>query len=146
MNNYKITIQYDGTRYKGWQGQNSTGLTIQGKIEETLTRLLGETVEIDGAGRPMTFWRVVMPNVKPAWLTLAIFSFQGLWNSTNSTYIYSEQYKSLPYALNQIAAGGVMRTGVASAVSVIVLVVPLLLFILTQSRIVETMATSGMKE
>ena len=44
MNNYKITIQYDGTRYKGWQGQNSTGLTIQGKIEETLTRLLGETV------------------------------------------------------------------------------------------------------
>lgn len=39
-----------------------------------------------------------------------------------------------------------MRTGVASAVSVIVLVVPLLLFILTQSRIVETMATSGMKE
>ena len=84
--------------------------------------------------------------VKPAWLTLAIFSFQGLWNSTNSTYIYSEQYKSLPYALNQIAAGGVMRTGVAGAVSVIVLMVPLLLFILTQSRIVETMATSGMKE
>ena len=31
MNNYKITIQYDGTRYKGWQGQNSTGLTIQGE-------------------------------------------------------------------------------------------------------------------
>lgn len=125
---------------------SSLGLYIMKQFMEQLPDSIIESAEIDGAGRPMTFWRVVMPNVKPAWLTLAIFSFQGLWNSTNSTYIYSEQYKSLPYALNQIAAGGVMRTGVASAVSVIVLVVPLLLFILTQSRIVETMATSGMKE
>ena len=39
MNNYKITIQYDGTRYKGWQGQNSTGLTIQGKIEAVLGQM-----------------------------------------------------------------------------------------------------------
>ena len=42
MNNYKITIQYDGTRYKGWQGQNSTGLTIQGKIEAVLGQMAGQ--------------------------------------------------------------------------------------------------------
>lgn len=125
---------------------SSLGLYIMKQFMEQLPDSILESAEIDGAGHPTAFWKVVMPNVKPAWLTLAIFSFQGLWNSTNSTYIYSEQYKSLPYALNQIAAGGVIRTGVASAVSVIVLVVPLLLFILTQSRIVETMATSGMKE
>ena len=125
---------------------SSLGLYIMKQFMEQLPDSILESASIDGAGHLTTFWRVVMPNVKPAWLTLAIFSFQGLWNGTNSTYIYSEQYKSLPYALSQIAAGGVIRTGVSSAVSVIVLIVPLLLFILTQSRIVETMATSGMKE
>lgn len=125
---------------------SSLGLYIMKQFMEQLPDSILESAAIDGAGHLTTFWRVVMPNVKPAWLTLAIFSFQGLWNGTNSTYIYSEQYKSLPYALSQIAAGGVIRTGVSSAVSVIVLIVPLLLFILTQSRIVETMATSGMKE
>ena len=49
--NYRLTLQYDGSRYDGWQRQGNTEKTIQGKIEETLTRLLGETVEIDGAGR-----------------------------------------------------------------------------------------------
>ena len=51
MNNYKITIQYDGTRYKGWQGQNSTGLTIQGKIEAVLGQMAGHAVEVIGSGR-----------------------------------------------------------------------------------------------
>ena len=51
MNNYRITIQYDGTRYKGWQGQNSTGLTIQGKIEAVLGQMAGHAVEVIGSGR-----------------------------------------------------------------------------------------------
>lgn len=51
MKNYKLTIQYDGTRYKGWQGQHSTDLTIQGKIQEVLTKMAGEPVEIIGSGR-----------------------------------------------------------------------------------------------
>lgn len=51
MNNYKITIQYDGTRYKGWQGQNSTDQTIQGKIEKVLEALTGHPMEITGSGR-----------------------------------------------------------------------------------------------
>ena len=42
--NYRLTLQYDGSRYDGWQRQGNTEKTIQGKIEETLTRLLGETV------------------------------------------------------------------------------------------------------
>ena len=88
----------------------------------------------------------IRDSVKLAWLTLAIFSFQGLWNSANTTYIYREDLKSLPYALNQVAAGGLIRAGAAAAISVIVLAVPLLLFICTQSRIIETMSTSGMKE
>ena len=49
--NYRLILQYDGSRYDGWQRQGNTEKTIQGKIEETLTKLLGEPVEIDGAGR-----------------------------------------------------------------------------------------------
>lgn len=49
--NYKLTIQYDGARYDGWQRQGNTDNTIQGKIESVLSRLVGESVEIHGAGR-----------------------------------------------------------------------------------------------
>ncbi len=51
MKNYKITIQYDGTRYKGWQVQKSTYMTIQGKIQEILKQLAGEDIEVIGSGR-----------------------------------------------------------------------------------------------
>lgn len=51
MENYKILIQYDGTRYRGWQRQKSTDNTIQGKLESILSRQFGRTIEIDGSGR-----------------------------------------------------------------------------------------------
>ena len=49
--NYKLTIQYDGSRYDGWQRQGNTENTVQGKIEGVLSRLTRECVEIHGAGR-----------------------------------------------------------------------------------------------
>ena len=125
---------------------SSLGLFLMKQFISVLPDSMIEAVKVDGAGTFRTYWSIVMPNVKPAWLTLAIFSFQGLWNSANTTYIYREDLKSLPYALNQVAAGGLIRAGAAAAISVIVLAVPLLLFICTQSRIIETMSTSGMKE
>ena len=51
MANYRIVIQYDGTRYKGWQRQRTTGATIQGKLEAILEKQFGRTIEIDGSGR-----------------------------------------------------------------------------------------------
>lgn len=51
MINYKIKVQYDGTRYKGWQRQKSTDQTIQGKIEAILAKQFGREIEIDGSGR-----------------------------------------------------------------------------------------------
>lgn len=51
MKNYKITIQYDGTRYKGWQVQNSTDMTIQGKIQSVLSQMTGQEIEVIGSGR-----------------------------------------------------------------------------------------------
>ena len=51
MNNYRFKIQYDGTRYRGWQRQKNGSDTIQGRIEQVLSRQMGHPVEIDGAGR-----------------------------------------------------------------------------------------------
>lgn len=51
MGNYKIIVQYDGTRYKGWQGQKSTPDTIQGKLETCLSRILEQDIEVNGSGR-----------------------------------------------------------------------------------------------
>ena len=48
---YRATLQYDGTRYHGWQRQGNTANTIQGKVEEVLSRLTGDFVEVQGAGR-----------------------------------------------------------------------------------------------
>lgn len=51
MKNFKITIQYDGTRYKGWQVQKSTDMTIQGKIQSVLSEMAGQEIEVIGSGR-----------------------------------------------------------------------------------------------
>ena len=105
-----------------------------------------ESARLDGCSEIKTFWVIAMPMVKPAWLTLIIYSFQGLWNTGSSPYIYSEQFKTLNYAITQITAGGVARAGASAAGTVIMMIVPILVFVITQSNIIETMATSGMKD
>ena len=105
-----------------------------------------ESARLDGASELRTFWAIAMPMVKPAWLTLIIYSFQGLWNAGASSYIYSEQYKSFNYAIGQILAGGIRRAGAGAASSVIMMLVPITVFVVSQSNIIETMGSSGMKD
>lgn len=54
MTNYKMLIQYDGSRYKGWQGQKHTDMTIQGKLQEVLSKMSGEETFVYGSGRTDT--------------------------------------------------------------------------------------------
>lgn len=122
------------------------GLFLMKQFMESIPMSLIEAAKIDGAGEFRIFWTIVMPNVKPAWLTVIIFSVQNLWNSKASTVIYSEAKKTLVYALQQIQSGGVARTGQAAAVTVIVMLVPIAIFIASQSQILETMASSGLKD
>ena len=105
-----------------------------------------ESARLDGASEIRTYWTIAMPMVKPAWLTLIIYSFQGLWNAGSSIYIYSEQLKSFNYAIGQITAGGIKRQGASAAATVLMMAVPILVFIITQSNIIETMGSSGMKD
>ena len=105
-----------------------------------------ESARLDGASEVRTYWTIAMPMVKPAWLTLIIYSFQSLWNAGSSIYIYSEQLKSFNYAIGQITAGGIKRQGASAAATVLMMAVPILVFIITQSNIIETMGSSGMKD
>lgn len=122
------------------------GLFILRNYMTTVPDSLLEAARIDGCSDLGIYWRIVMPLVKPAWLTVIILMFQQVWGATNTTYIYSEELKTLPYALSQITSGGVVRMGAGQAASVLMLLVPALVFVFNQSRILGTMATSGLKE
>jgi ABC-type glycerol-3-phosphate transport system permease component len=122
------------------------GLFLMKQFMSTVPDTIIEAAKIDGASEFRIFFTIVMSTVKPAWLTLTIFSAQTLWNSTGDIFIRSEALKPLPYALQQIMTGGVARAGAGSAVGLILMIVPITVFIICQSNIVDTMATSGMKE
>ena len=124
----------------------SLGLFLVKQFMDGFPMSLVEAAKIDGASELLIFWKLVMPNVKPAWLTISIFSIQNLWNNAQVQYIYTESKKMLRYALDQVALGGIARTGQQNAVIVFTMSVPIVFFIFSQSQIMETMATSGLKD
>lgn len=87
-----------------------------------------------------------MPLARPAWITLIILSFQTMWGTTGGIFIYQEELKPLSYVLTQIVSAGISRTGVSSAVSLILLAVPVTVFVAAQSNVLETMASAGLKD
>lgn len=105
-----------------------------------------ESARLDGSSELRTYWTIAMPMVKPAWLTLIVYSFKDLWNTGSSIYIQSEQLKTFNYAISQIVSGGIARAGVGAASAIVMLIVPVLVFVISQSNIIETMSTSGMKD
>ena len=122
------------------------GLYLMKQFMEQLPDSLMESARLDGASEFGIFWTIVMPNVKPAWLTLAIFQFQQMWSNTGGTFLRDEQLKPLQYALYQITAGGAARAGAGAAVILIIAAVPITFFLICQSNVLETMASAGMKE
>lgn len=115
-------------------------------METSVPDALIESASIDGASQWQTFWHIVVPCVKPAILTQVLLSVQSLWNTGASNYIFSDEKKTLSYALSQIVAGGVSRAGVGAAVAVFMMIVPITIFIVCQGNIIDTMSTSGMKD
>jgi len=122
------------------------GLYLMKQFIEQIPDSLIESARIDGASEYRIHWHIIMPNIKPAWLTVVILTFQGLWGTSGGSFLRNEQLKPLNYALNQIVQGGIARAGAASAVGLIVMSVPITMFIFTQGKIIETMTTSGIKE
>ena len=126
--------------------QYGMGLYLMKQFMEQLPDSLMESARLDGASEFQIFWKIVMPNVKPAWLTLAIFQFQQTWSNTGSMYLRDEQLKPLQFALQQITGGGTARAGASAAVTFIIAAIPIIFFLVCQSNVIETMTTSGMKD
>ncbi len=125
----------------------SLGLYLMKQFMETgVTDAVLESARLDGASEIRTYWTIAMPMVKPAWLTLIVYCFKDLWNAGASMYIQSEQLKSFNYAIQQVMAGGIKRAGAGAASTVIMMIVPIMVFVITQSNIIETMGSSGMKD
>jgi len=125
---------------------STLGLFLMKSFMTQIPIQLIEAAKIDGKSEIGIFFSIVMPLSKPAWITLIILSFNSLWGNTGGTFIYSEALKPVSFMLSQIILGGVARTGVAAAISLIMLIVPVTVFVVSQSNVIQTMATSGIKE
>ena len=115
-------------------------------METSVNDSVLESARLDGAGENLIFWKIAMPMVKPAWITLIIFAFKDLWNMGANLYIYSEQLKTFNYAISQLVTAGIARSGVSAAATVVMMIVPITVFVITQSNVITTMSTSGMKD
>ena len=105
-----------------------------------------EAAKVDGASLMRICWGIVVPNSKPAIMTIIIFQFQAAWNSTGGNLVYNEALKTIPTVVSQIAAAGIARQGAIAASAVVLMIPPLAIFIAAQSNVMETMAHAGMKD
>lgn len=115
-------------------------------MEANVPDVLIEAARIDGAGAWRIFWKIVLPLTKPAILTMTLFSFQSAWTATAGDMIFSESLKTLPSVVNSVVSGGIARSGSAMAVTVLLMIPPIIVYLLTQSNVMETMSTSGIKD
>ena len=132
------------------QVQSALGLYLMQNFMLQVPEAMLEAARIDGANEFQIYSKIVMPNIKPAWLTVMIFAFQTIWNSSgttlSTTLVYDEKIKMISSLLSQVVAGGTARSGVGSVMGLILMIPPLVLFICCQNQVIETMSTSGMKD
>ena len=127
--------------------QSTTGVFLMKQyMDVSVPKALMEAALLDGAGYYRIFWRLVMPLVKPAWLTLALFAFRDAWAIQPGGTIFSESLKTLPVAMNQIAASGIARSGSVMAATVLLMIPPIAVYLVSQSNVMETMSSAGMKD
>ncbi len=123
----------------------SFGVFLIRQFMVTVPNEMLEAARIDGASEFMIFGKLVMPMVKPAWMTLAIFTFRDLWNTGESQYIYEESLKTLTAVMQSISAAGIARAGAGAVVALVMMIPPVVVFVISQSSVMETMATTGIK-
>ena len=125
---------------------STTGVfLIKQYMDSSVPDSLLEAARIDGAGPVSIYFKIVMPITKPAWMTLMLLSFQSLWSAMPSGTVFSEKLKTLPYVLSSITAGGIARAGSAMAAAVLMIIPPIIILVISQTNVVETMGSAGMK-
>lgn len=114
-------------------------------MESSIPDALLEAAKIDGAGPFRIFWQIVLPMVKPCIMTLTLFGFRDVWSAVPNGTIFSETLKTLPMIMSQITAGGIARSGSAMAVTVIMMIPPIVVYMISQSNVLESMNSAGIK-
>ena len=126
-------------------GCSAMGVFLMRQFMMTIPDSMLEAARVDGASEYLIFWKIVMPMVKPAWMTLAIFTFKDLWNTGETQYIYEESMKTLTAVMQSISSAGIARAGAGAAVALLMMIPPVVVFVISQSSVMETMATTGIK-
>ena len=120
---------------------------IKQYVDSGVPDTIMEAARMDGANVFVIYWKIIMPMIKPAWMTQLLFSFQGIWSITPTAgTIFSENLKTLPYVMGSVSAGGTARSGSAMACTVLLMIPPILVYFISQSNVMETMGSAGIKE
>lgn len=114
-------------------------------MESSIPDSLIEAARIDGAGYFKIFFRIAFPLVKPCWMTLSLFAFRDMWSINPGGTIFSEEIRTLPMIMSQITAGGIARSGSAMAATVLLMIPPIIVYAVSQSNVMETMSSAGIK-
>jgi ABC-type glycerol-3-phosphate transport system permease component len=122
------------------------GLFLMKQFMERIPVSLIESAHIDGAGQFRIFFRIVMPQVKPAWMTLILFTFQSVWSQQPLNMVFDENLKLVNMAFSNITAAGISRLGPSMAAAIVLMLPPVAVFLVTQGNVIETMSASGIKE
>lgn len=122
------------------------GLFLMKQFIEQLPTTFIESARIDGASQYVIFFRIIMPQVRSAWLTLCLFTFQGVWAQQPLNMVFDEDLKLLNMAFTNVTAAGISRTGASMAAAVVLMIPLIVVFLVTQSKVIETMTASGIKE
>ena len=126
---------------------SAMGLFLMKQFMEQIPLSIIEAPRIDGATEFDIAFKIVFPNVKPAWLTLGLLIFQTAWNNTGATVLFDDSIKLLPTVLSEITTENALaRMGVGMAATVFLMIPPIAFFIISQSKVVKTMAFAGIKE
>ena len=124
------------------------GLFLVKQFIDQLPNELIEAARLDGATDFQVFRKVIFPLIKPALATVAILSFQAFWNNveTSSIFVNDEGHRTLAFFLSTLTTNSsVAGQGMAAAASLIIFLPNLIFFIIVQSKVMDTMAHSGIK-
>lgn len=125
------------------------GVFLLKQFIDQIPKELNEAAVMDGANRWQIYLRIILPNIKPALSTVAILTFQQVWNNTETStlYVVDEALKTLPYYLNSLSFGtsSIASQGISAAASLIVFLPNIIIFIILQKQVMNTMAHSGIK-
>lgn len=128
------------------------GLFLLKQFMDSVPNEVIESAQIDGAKDWQIYWSIVLPMIRPAIATIAILTFQAVWNNaeTSALFVVDESLKTFAFYVATLAtatagADAVAGQGIAAAAALIMFLPNLVIFIFLQSQVMSTMSRSGLK-